>query len=36
MLREEHEEINQCGEFVEENFNLLAEVPTLKKKANRI
>jgi hypothetical protein len=36
MQRGEHEEINQFGEFVEENFNILVEVPTPKRKANRI
>jgi hypothetical protein len=36
MQREEHEEINQFGEFVEENFNILIEVPPPKRKASRI
>ncbi len=36
MQRGEHEEINQFGEFVEENFKPSAKVPTPKRKVNRI
>ncbi len=36
MQREKHDEINQFGEFVEENSNVLVEVLARKKKASRI
>jgi len=36
MQREEHEEINLFREFVEENFNFLAEIFALKRKVNRV
>jgi len=36
MQREEHEEINLSREFVEENFNFLAEIFALKRKVNRV
>jgi hypothetical protein len=35
MQKEDQEEINQSGEFAEENSNLLTKVPTLKRKAKR-
>ncbi len=35
MQREEQEKANPSGEFVDESSNLLAEAPTLKRKAKK-